>query len=88
MVLDQFQGACDFGKTLAGEVVEIAGFENGRGAILDVLREAKLMARLEQARQRLRLLIDLHRDWPSHSEVDGQFVLFEQQVLSLVAVPN
>lgn len=49
--------------------------------------DAELLA-CDQDSARLRLLIDLHRDWPSHSEVDGQFVLFEQQVLSLVAVPN
>lgn len=35
---------------------------------------------------RLRLLIDLHADWPTGSELDGQFVLFDGQVLSLVAV--
>lgn len=35
---------------------------------------------------RLRLLLDLHRDWPAGSELEGQFALFDGKVLSLVAV--
>lgn len=35
---------------------------------------------------RLRLLIDLHPDWRTGIELDGQFVLFDNKVLSLVAV--
>lgn len=35
---------------------------------------------------RLRLLIDLHPDWRTGTELDGQFVLFDNKVLSLVAV--
>ena len=35
---------------------------------------------------RLRLLIDLHPDWREGAELDGQFVLFDNKVLSLVAV--
>lgn len=35
---------------------------------------------------RLRLLIDLHPDWRTGTELDGQFALFDNKVLSLVAV--
>lgn len=35
---------------------------------------------------RLRLLIDLHPDWRTGAELDGQFALFDNKVLSLVAV--
>lgn len=35
---------------------------------------------------RLRLLIDLHPDWRQGAELEGQFVLFDNKVLSLVAV--
>lgn len=35
---------------------------------------------------RLRLLLDLSPDWRAGAELDGQFVLFESKVLSLVAV--
>ncbi|WP_275545745.1 MULTISPECIES: 4'-phosphopantetheinyl transferase family protein [unclassified Pseudomonas] len=35
---------------------------------------------------RLRLLIDLNEDWRAGSELDGQFALFDNKVLSLVAV--
>ena len=35
---------------------------------------------------RLRLLIDLHPDWRTGTELDGQFARFDNKVLSLVAV--
>jgi enterobactin synthetase component D len=35
---------------------------------------------------RLRLLIDLHPDWRTGTELDGQFAQFDNKVLSLVAV--
>lgn len=35
---------------------------------------------------RLRLLIDLHHEWRHGAELDGQFALFDDKVLSLVAV--
>ena len=35
---------------------------------------------------RLRLLIDLHPDWRTGTELDGQFALFDGKALSLVAV--
>ena len=35
---------------------------------------------------RLRLLIDLHPEWRTGAELDGQFALFDGKVLSLVAV--
>ncbi|MDH0099389.1 4'-phosphopantetheinyl transferase superfamily protein [Ectopseudomonas hydrolytica] len=41
---------------------------------------------LDEDSARLRLLIDLHADWRAGAELDGQFVLFEGKVLSLVAV--
>ncbi|MBP3061252.1 enterobactin synthetase component D [Ectopseudomonas chengduensis] len=41
---------------------------------------------IDQDRARLRLLIDLHPDWRTGAELDGQFVLFDNKVLSLVAV--
>lgn len=41
---------------------------------------------IDQDSVRLRLLIDLHPDWRTSTELDGQFVLFDNKVLSLVAV--
>jgi len=41
---------------------------------------------IDQDSARLRLLIDLNTHWRSGAELDGQFVLFEGKVLSLVAV--
>ncbi|MHA6493958.1 4'-phosphopantetheinyl transferase family protein [Pseudomonas borbori] len=35
----------------------------------------------------LRLLIDLHPDWPADSELHGQFVEFDGYLLSLVSIP-
>ncbi len=35
---------------------------------------------------RLRLLIDLHPDWRTGAELEGQFALFDDRLLSLVAV--
>lgn len=42
---------------------------------------------IDQHSARLRLLIDLHPDWREGAELDGQFALFDNKVLSLVAVP-
>lgn len=39
----------------------------------------------EQAR--LRLLLDLHSDWPAGREVDGRVTAYDSHLLSLVAVP-
>lgn len=36
---------------------------------------------------RLRLLIDLAREWPAGSELDGQFCEFNGRLLSLVSIP-
>ncbi|WP_296270791.1 4'-phosphopantetheinyl transferase family protein [Pseudomonas sp. UBA6323] len=41
---------------------------------------------VDQDCARLRLLIDLNTDWRAGTELDGQFVLFNNKVLSLVAV--
>ncbi|MFV9682228.1 4'-phosphopantetheinyl transferase family protein [Pseudomonas sp. NY15367] len=41
---------------------------------------------IDQDSVRLRLLIDLHPDWRTGTELDGQFALFDNKVLSLVAV--
>lgn len=37
---------------------------------------------------RMRLLIDLHADWPAGSQVDGQFAQFDGYLLSLVSIPR
>ena len=37
---------------------------------------------------RMRLLIDLHADWPAGSELAGQFAEFDGYLLSLVSIPS
>lgn len=41
---------------------------------------------IQGGQARLRLLLDLHADWPRGSELDGRFVEFDGYLLSLVAV--
>jgi enterobactin synthetase component D len=41
---------------------------------------------VQGAQARLRLLLDLHGDWPSGSELDGRLVEFDGYLLSVVAV--
>jgi len=36
---------------------------------------------------RLRLLIDLSEGWRNGAEVDGQFAIFDDYLLSLIAIP-
>lgn len=48
--------------------------------------DAELLAGQEAGRATLRLLIDLHPDWPAGSLVQGQFGEFDDCLLSLVAV--
>ncbi|MDD2161577.1 MULTISPECIES: 4'-phosphopantetheinyl transferase family protein [Pseudomonas] len=36
----------------------------------------------------MRLLIDLHGDWPAGSELEGQFAEFDGYLLSLVSIPS
>ncbi len=50
--------------------------------------DAELLSWDDQGQLRLRLLIDLHQDWPSGTVLDGQYARLEQRVLSLVAVAN
>ena len=47
--------------------------------------DAELLA-VDGATARLRLLLDLHADWPRGSELDGHFVEFDGYLLSVVAV--
>ncbi|WP_417662603.1 4'-phosphopantetheinyl transferase family protein [Pseudomonas sp.] len=42
----------------------------------------------QQGRARLRLLIDLNHDWPAGSEVEGQFCMFGNHLMSLVHIPH
>lgn len=48
---------------------------------------AELLAWSLDGRARLRLLHDLGSGWPSGTELEGQFCVLEQQVLSLVSIP-
>jgi enterobactin synthetase component D len=49
--------------------------------------DAELLSCREGGRARLRLLIDLSRDWPAGSELHGQFSEFDDYLLSLVSIP-
>ncbi|MGE8498831.1 MAG: 4'-phosphopantetheinyl transferase family protein [Pseudomonas sp.] len=48
--------------------------------------DAELLDLQEDSRATLRLLIDLHLDWPSGSLLHGQFAEFDNYLLSLVAI--
>ena len=48
---------------------------------------AEVLAWSMDGRARLRLLHDLGSDWPAGTELDGQFCVLEQQILSLVSIP-
>lgn len=50
-------------------------------------QDAELLHCDSSGQARLRLLIDLHDDWPAGSELDGQFVEFDDYLLSLVGIP-
>lgn len=51
-------------------------------------QDAELLSVSADHRVRLRLLIDLHPDWPAGSEIEGQFATFDGYLLSLVSVPR
>lgn len=51
-------------------------------------QDAELLSVNPDNRVRLRLLIDLHSDWPAGSEVAGQFVEFDGYLLSLISIPR
>jgi enterobactin synthetase component D len=48
--------------------------------------DAELLSVTADNKVRLRLLIDLHADWPAGSEVEGQFAEFDGYLLSLVSI--
>ncbi|MNG32500.1 hypothetical protein D3C84_1185260 [compost metagenome] len=50
-------------------------------------QDAELLGCHADGSARLRLLIDLNGDWPAGSELDGQFVEFDDHLLSLIAIP-
>jgi enterobactin synthetase component D len=51
-------------------------------------QDAELLSCDSEQKTRLRLLIDLHADWPAGSEVQGQFAEFDGYLLSLVGIPR
>lgn len=51
-------------------------------------QDAELLSVSADQRVRLRLLIDLHPDWPAGSEFEGQFTTFDGYLLSLVSIPR
>ena len=48
--------------------------------------DAELLSVTADNKVRMRLLIDLHADWPAGSELEGQFAEFEGYLLSLVSI--
>lgn len=51
-------------------------------------QDAELLEVAADGSLSLRLLIDLHPDWPAGSQLAGQFAEFEGYLLSLVAIPG
>jgi len=51
-------------------------------------QDAELLEVAADGSLSLRLLIDLHPDWPAGSQLTGQFAEFEGYLLSLVAIPG
>ncbi|MGB4075083.1 4'-phosphopantetheinyl transferase family protein [Pseudomonas sp.] len=51
-------------------------------------QDAELLSVDADNKVRMRLLIDLHADWPAGSELAGQFVEFDGYLLSLVSIPR
>ncbi|WP_339906408.1 4'-phosphopantetheinyl transferase family protein [Pseudomonas guineae] len=49
-------------------------------------QDAELLSVTTDNKVRIRLLIDLHADWPAGCEFDGQFVEFKDYLLSLVSI--
>ncbi|HSX69852.1 MAG TPA: 4'-phosphopantetheinyl transferase superfamily protein [Pseudomonas sp.] len=50
--------------------------------------DAELIGQDDAGGARLRLLLDLHGDWPKGSELDGRYAEFDDYLISLVAVPR
>jgi enterobactin synthetase component D len=51
-------------------------------------QDAELLSLSPDNKVRMRLLIDLHQDWPAGSELEGQFAEFDGYLLSLVSIPR
>ena len=51
-------------------------------------QDAELLSIDADNNVRMRLLIDLHADWPAGSELAGQFAEFDGYLLSLVSIPR
>lgn len=51
------------------------------------LQDAELLSVSPDGAASLRLLIDLHPEWPAGSQLRGQFAEFEGYLLSLVSIP-
>ena len=49
-------------------------------------QDAELLSVDADNKVRMRLLIDLHADWPAGSELEGQFAEFDGYLLSLVSI--
>jgi len=49
-------------------------------------QDAELLSVEADNKVRMRLLIDLHADWPAGSELEGQFAEFDGYLLSLVSI--
>lgn len=51
-------------------------------------QDAELLSVDADNKVRMRLLIDLHADWPAGSELEGQFAEFDGYLLSLISIPR
>lgn len=51
-------------------------------------QDAELLSVAADNTVRMRLLIDLHADWPAGSQLEGQFAEFAGYLLSLVSIPH
>lgn len=51
-------------------------------------QDAELLSVAADNRVSMRLLLDLHADWPAGSELQGQFAEFDGYLLSLVSIPR
>ncbi|MBU0901759.1 MAG: 4'-phosphopantetheinyl transferase superfamily protein [Gammaproteobacteria bacterium] len=51
-------------------------------------QDAELLSVTADHRVRMRLLLDLHADWPAGSELEGQFSEFDGYLLSLISIPR
>jgi enterobactin synthetase component D len=49
-------------------------------------QDAELISVDTSQQVRMRLLIDLHEQWPAGAEVSGQFAEFDGYLLSLVSI--